>query len=242
MRIVIFSDVHANLLAYNAFLSDLGKRKFDAVYCLGDLVGYHIWPNEVIEKTRKRRFQCLKGNHEDNAFSYKQLTNKPLIENFDYEMISDENIQFLASLPSTICLNQNTFDSKISTLLVHGSPNSNKEYLLENTEDEVYRELFIKQNVEIICCGHSHKPFHKVVKVDEKFCHVINVGSVGKPKDGNPESCYVILEINENSTLNNHEGISVEFFRVKYNVLKASKELISSPLSNELADRLLKAY
>jgi len=241
MRLIIFSDVHANILAYNAFLSDLGKRNFDAVYCLGDLVGYHIWPNEVIEKTRKRRFQCIKGNHDENAFKHKQLSNDLHTYKFDYDIINDENIQFLASLPDTICLNQYINNTKISTLLVHGSPNSNKEYLLENTDDEVFKQMFIQNKVEIICCGHSHKPFHKQVKMGDKYCHVINVGSVGKPKDGNPDACYAILEINNNSTLSNPDGIKVEFIRVKYNVLKASREIEKSVLPNDLADKLIHA-
>jgi len=64
MRIVLFSDIHANLPAFETFLKDLDSRKPDAVYCLGDLIGYNIWPNEVIVTIHKRGIAALVGNHE----------------------------------------------------------------------------------------------------------------------------------------------------------------------------------
>ena len=62
MKIALFSDIHANLPAFEAFLTDLDSRKADAVYCLGDLVGYNLWPNEVIAEIRKRGISTIAGN------------------------------------------------------------------------------------------------------------------------------------------------------------------------------------
>jgi predicted phosphodiesterase len=67
MRIALFSDVHANLPAFEAFLADLDSRKVDAVYCLGDLIGYNIWPNEVITEIRRRGIAMLAGNHDQKT-------------------------------------------------------------------------------------------------------------------------------------------------------------------------------
>lgn len=64
MRIALFSDIHANLPAFEAFLADLDNRKVDAVYCLGDMIGYNIWPNEIIAEIRKRGIATLAGNHD----------------------------------------------------------------------------------------------------------------------------------------------------------------------------------
>lgn len=64
MRIALFSDIHANLPAFEAFLRDLDSKKPDAVYCLGDLVGYNIWPNEVIAEIRNRGIAAIAGNHD----------------------------------------------------------------------------------------------------------------------------------------------------------------------------------
>ncbi|GAB3026387.1 hypothetical protein GCM10027051_33940 [Niabella terrae] len=64
MRLAFFSDVHANLPAFEAMLGDMDQQQPDAVYCLGDLVGYHIWPNEVIAEVRKRKIATIAGNHD----------------------------------------------------------------------------------------------------------------------------------------------------------------------------------
>ena len=64
MKIILFSDIHANLPALQAFFKDIEKRDADAIYCLGDLVGYNIWPNEVIEEIRKRNIPTIAGNYD----------------------------------------------------------------------------------------------------------------------------------------------------------------------------------
>lgn len=64
MKVALFSDIHANLPAFEAFLADMDSRNPDAVYCLGDLIGYNIWPNEIISEIRRRRIATLAGNHD----------------------------------------------------------------------------------------------------------------------------------------------------------------------------------
>jgi diadenosine tetraphosphatase ApaH/serine/threonine PP2A family protein phosphatase len=93
-----------------------------------------------------------------------------------------------------------------------------------------------------MCCGHTHKPYHRALKSEEgnHFRHAINIGSVGKPKDGDPRGCYAMLTINDNSSITNKESIQVEFIRFEYNIEKAAKAVEESPLPNEFADMLRK--
>ncbi|WP_246230230.1 metallophosphoesterase family protein [Mucilaginibacter humi] len=95
---------------------------------------------------------------------------------------------------------------------------------------------------DVLCVGHSHKPYHRVLNDDSSYKQVINIGSVGKPKDGNPMGCYALLTIDEHSSRESRDSISVEFIRFSYDIEKAAKAVEDSPLPDELADRLRKAY
>jgi diadenosine tetraphosphatase ApaH/serine/threonine PP2A family protein phosphatase len=129
---------------------------------------------------------------------------------------------------------------------VHGSPSSNEEYLLEDKEEGSFLNVFRNANADIICCGHSHKPYYRVLSettdTEIHFRHAINIGSVGKPKDGDPRGCYVLLTINNFSNTKVAECIGVEFIRVQYDIEKAARAVEDSPLPNEFADMLRKAY
>ena len=74
------------------------------------------------------------------------------------------------------------------------------------------------------------------------YRHAINIGSVGKPKDNNPQGCFVVLDIDETSSINNKEAVQVKFIRFAYDVEKAAKAIEGSPLPNEYADMLRKGY
>ena len=129
---------------------------------------------------------------------------------------------------------------------MHGSPASNDEYLLEDKDEAEFLQVFKNANPDILCFGHSDKPYHRVLNsLDENknhFHHAINIGSVGKPKDGTPNGCYVILTINEFSNTQVEESIQVEFIRFEYDVETAAKDIENSPLPNEFADMLRKGY
>ncbi|QEM06109.1 metallophosphoesterase family protein [Mucilaginibacter rubeus] len=217
MRIALFSDIHANLPAFETFLADLDSRKVDAVYCLGDMIGYNIWPNEIIAEIRRRGIATLAGNHDQKSKGYA------------YELVSANNRQYLNTLPSHIKLEYQLNNDQLNIVLAHGSTRSINEYVLEDTDEAYVLDMMIEAKADILCVGHSHKPYHRII--GEK--HVINIGSVGKPKDGDPRGCYVLL------TLEN--DIQVEFVRFCYNIEKAVKAIEGSPLADDLADRLRKA-
>ena len=245
MKIALFSDIHANLPAFEAMLNDLDRRQVDAVYCLGDLVGYNVWPNEVIAQIRKRGIATLAGNH-DLKPKKMVTTLQSLTEpgkSHAYHLINDENRKYLATLPAHIRLEFKLTDGPLNVVLAHGSTRSVDEYVLEDLDEAYVLAMMEEANADILCVGHSHKPYHRVIKnSDQKFKHVINIGSVGKPKDGNPDACYVILSLNENSSISNNNSVYTEFIRVSYDVEKAAIAIEKSPLPDEFADRLRKAY
>lgn len=230
MTIALFSDIHANLPAFEAMLTDLKSRSPGAVYCLGDLIGYNVWPNEIIAEVRKRGIATLAGNHDQKS------------KGFAYELVSAENRDYLNTLPATIKLEYQLNNDHLNILLAHGSPRKIDEYVLADTNEAYVLEMMNEAKAHVLCVGHSHKPYHRVIQTDTGYKHIINIGSVGKPKDNNPMGCYVIIKLNENSSVEAKDSIHVDFIRVAYDVEKAAKGVEESPLPNELADMLRKGF
>jgi predicted phosphodiesterase len=127
-------------------------------------------------------------------------------------------------------------------LLVHGSPRKINEYLFEEREEKSMLRIIEQADADIMCFGHTHKPYHRilnsVVDGQNHFRHAINIGSVGKPKDSNPQGGYVMLTISDNSSVLDKDSIQVEFIRFNYDIETAAKAVEESPLPNEYADML----
>ena len=255
MKIVIFSDIHANLPALEAFFKDIEKVKPDAIYCLGDLVGYNIWPNEVINEIRKRGIPTIAGNYDfgigrtsdDCGCAYKtddEKANGAISISYTNSIVNNDERQYLRSLPAHIKLEFQLNNDKLNLLLVHGSPRKINEYLFEDRDEKSMLRIMENDDADIMCFGHTHKPYHRVLKSgtedQNRFRHAINIGSVGKPKDGDPRGGYVILTIDENSSISNKDSITVEFLRFEYDVEKAAKAVEESPLPNAYAESLRK--
>lgn len=236
MTIALFSDVHANLPAFEAFLNDLDQRKIDEVYCLGDLIGYHLSPNEVINEIRKRKISTIAGNHDLKLRNINRDDKEP--KNYAYQLVSEYNKNYLTRLPAFIKLDFQSAETALNVVFAHGSTRSVNEYVLEDTDEIYLLEMMREAKADVLCVGHSHKPFHRIIQHQEKNKHIINIGSVGKPKDGNPDGCYVLLNIN----LDAANPFNVEFIRFKYDVEQSAKAIETSLLPNDLADRLRKAF
>jgi predicted phosphodiesterase len=252
MKIALFSDIHANLPALQAFFKDVEERKPDAIYCLGDLVGYNIWPNEVINEVRKRGIPTIAGNYDfgigrtsnDCGCAYKtdlEKANGSVSISFTNEIVKDEERRYLRTLPAHIKVEFQLNSDKLNLLLVHGSPRKINEYLFEDREESSMLRIMHDADADIMCFGHTHKPYHRVL-LDEssRYRHAINIGSVGKPKDGDPRGGYVILHINENSSITNKDTVQTEFIRFEYDVEAAAKAVEDSPLPNDYAESLRK--
>ncbi len=251
MKIALFSDIHSNLPALEAFFADVKKRNIDAIYCLGDLVGYNVWPNEVIEIIKEKNIATLAGNHDQsignmvkdqNTIDATILNNGGISKVFTNQVLTDNNRLYLKTLPSKIALEFELNSNKINVVLIHGSPFSINEYLFEDRSEEDFLYMMKASNSDILCFGHTHKPFHKILKFQDnhqtKFKHAINIGSVGKPKDHNNQGCYVIMDLNENTSIKDAKSIKVEFIRFDYDIEKAAKAIENSILPNEFAQNL----
>ena len=259
MKIALISDIHANLPALEVVLKDIDQKKPDAVYCLGDLVGYNIWPNEVIDLMREKNIPTLAGNHDfdvarltdvhEETFCFSGGSNGKLNRDFTNFLLTKERKEYLFNLPSDIRFEQNDGRSTLKFLLVHGSPRSVNEYLLEDHDREDFVQLLLENDAHVMAFGHSHKPFDKVIDASRNaklndYRHVFNTGSVGKPKDGDVRACYVMLNVipNPNPKLSHRYMVMPEFVRLDYDVEKAAKAVEASVLPDEFADMLRKAY
>jgi len=254
MRIALFSDIHANLPALEACLKDMDNRNPDAIYCLGDLVGYNIWPNEVINEIRRRNIPTIAGNYDygigrssdDCGCAYKtdaERANGAVSISYTNEIVKSNERHYLRMLPSHIRLEYQINDGdKFNLLMVHGSPRKINEYLFVDRDEKSLLRILEQADAHLMFFGHTHKPYHRILK-DEKghYRHAVNIGSVGKPKDGDPRGCYAIINLNESFSLASPDSVDIEFIRFAYNIEQAAKAVEDSPLPNAYAEALRKA-
>jgi len=250
MKIALFSDIHANLPALEAFFASVEQQQPDALYCLGDLVGYNTWPNEVINEIRRRRIPTIAGNYDfgvgrtsdDCGCAYKtdeEKANGVVSISYTNQVVKDDERTYLRTLPAHIKVEFQLNQDRLDLLLVHGSPRRINEYLFEDREEKSMMRIMQDADADIMCFGHTHKPYHRILpsvpETPPHYRHAINIGSVGKPKDGDPRGCYVILTINERSTILDKDSIQVEFIRFAYDVEKAARAVEESPLPHVYA-------
>lgn len=257
MTIALFSDIHANLPALEAFFNDVDSRKPDAIYCLGDLVGYNIWPNEVINEIRKRGIPTIAGNYDqgiglmsdDCGCAYKTEPEKDMGKisiSFTNALVKPDERRYLRTLPAHIKVEFQLNNDKLNLLLVHGSPRKINEYLFEDRDEKSLLRIMHDADADIMCFGHTHKPYHRTLNAPEEnsnhFRHAINIGSIGKPKDNDNRGCYVLLTINDYSNTKVAESIGVEFIRFAYDIEKAARAVEDSPLPDEYAEMLRQGF
>lgn len=257
MRIALFSDIHANLPALEACFKSIEEQKPDAIYCLGDLVGYNIWANEVISEIRRRGIPTIAGNYDEGiglmsdecGCAYKTDTEKDMGKisiSYTNSIVKPEERKYLRTLPAHIKVEFQLNEDKLNLLLVHGSPRKINEYLFEDRDEKSLLRIMEQADADIMCFGHTHKPYHRMLPTEPTenthYRHAINIGSVGKPKDGNPQGGYVMLTINADSSITNKDAVQVEFIRFDYDIEKAAKAVEDSPLPNEYAEMLRNGY
>lgn len=209
IQIAIFSDVHGNLPALEAVLKDIDQRGIHQKFCLGDLVDFAPWGNEVIEKIKKLQIPCLMGNHDERiAFDIPVI---PLSKHSPEETearfiaiahskkhITVKNKMFLSELPFHLKLNYKIGQRHWNIQLVHSSLDSNDTYLYESEDDEVFLNMLEDSNTDLIVMGHTHLSFKKQFE-NKKW--VVNCGSVGRSKEENRLASYLVLTLNEDEII-----------------------------------------
>ena len=237
MKIAVISDVHANLEALEVCLAKIDELKADKLICLGDLVDYCAQPNECIELVQKNAEVVLLGNHDEAQFNFEQA------EGFnDYAYISSvhtrsvinhEHVEYLKKLPYTYSLE--------NLLFVHASPRYPElyRYILSTSTAE---SEFSSFSEKVCFIGHSHRPvifaergsnIYEAETADDNgnTRYIINVGSVGQPRDGNPNLSFGFIDTENFKYIN---------YRLEYPVKNAYKKIIDEELPVFLADRILK--
>lgn len=237
MRFAIISDVHANLEALMATLKAIKKEGPEALWFLGDVVGYGPNPDECIEVLKKEAQLLLAGNHDRAVIGltdteYFNPHAKAAVE-WTMETMRNENKSFLRGLPIFKILRDE------SIYLVHSSPKEPEEwhYILSTWDAYINFQFF----TERICfIGHSHYPFIAELNAEgeisvyrdsadfkEDCRYMINVGSVGQPRDGNSHAAYAILKDD-----------SIEIKRVPYDIVSTQKKMKKAGLPTYLIERL----
>jgi putative phosphoesterase len=225
VRIGVVSDIHSNYDALQAVLSAMGD--YDALMCLGDLVGYGSQPNEVVSEIRSLRPKAIvMGNH-DCAVSTGETSGfvPHAVQAVEWtrKNISSENLSYIASLRTKATC---TVDgAKIA--LTHGSPRDPlNEYVYPDTAEFILRSLVQDSGGTVLLLGHTHVPF--VRRFDSALLG--NPGGVGQPRDGDARASYAILEPFAEPEFQIH--------RVAYDVDAAARRIIAAGLPKLLADRL----
>jgi diadenosine tetraphosphatase ApaH/serine/threonine PP2A family protein phosphatase len=250
----VISDVHANAEALRTVLADIERRGIARIICLGDIIGYGPDPLECVDLVRTRCQWSLMGNH-DFGVLYEPTNFNPGAEaaaywtraQFDAEAddkLRRERYEFLGKLRVRVVETQP--DSAIPVLAVHGSPRRPiNEYIFPDdimTAPDKVTTIF--ERVPKLCIvGHTHVPgvftdepdFYPPTELTEssyKFIEgekaIVNVGSVGQPRDLDPRACYTILHPEK-----------VEFVRLEYDIASTANKIKSIPdLSDWLGDRL----
>jgi putative phosphoesterase len=234
-RITIFGDIHGNLPALEAVLADIEAHDPSPLYCLGDLVGYGTFPNEVTSTIRERNIPTIMGNYDQGvgnssddcgcAYTSKEaeaLGTRSIA--WTNQKTTDDNKQFLKQLPAHIPLEL----GGLRVLLVHGSPRKINEYLFADRPDATLERLLDMSEADVLVCGHTHIPYHRILPSGRQ---VVNAGSVGKPKDGNPQACYVVLEVND-------KNLTVTFKRIPYDIERTAQAIEASDMPHEYAKML----
>jgi predicted phosphodiesterase len=234
--VVVFGDVHGNVAALEAVWADMEDRGLPGErYCLGDLVGYGTFPNEVVEFVRERDVPTITGNYDqgvaehsdDCGCAYQTEADRRRGERsirWTNDEITPENRAFLGDLADGIDVALGDLD----VALVHGSPRRVNEYLYADRPDASFERLLDAVDADVLVCGHTHKPYHKELGDNR---HVVNAGSVGKPKDGDPRACYVVLSADGSS-------FEASFHRVEYDVASMAAAIEDSAMPSPFADML----
>ena len=260
--LAVFSDVHANIPALEAVLRDIDTRlhqgEVDSAYCLGDLVGYATWPNEVVTAIQQRGIPAISGNYDegvglasdDCGCAYRTDEDKARgAESIAYtnQIVTEATRRYLRGLPRhlrlTLVAPRKQTAEPIEVLMVHGSPRRINEYLFDDRPDKMLLRLMGEAGADVMLFGHTHQPYHKALAMKAKngrvhYRHAINTGSVGKPKDGDPRACYVLLTLDPECPISDQDYCRAEFIRIEYDVEQAARAIEASPLPDAFAHML----
>jgi predicted phosphodiesterase len=240
MQLAFISDIHANLEALEAVLADSEKQKADEIICLGDIVGYGANPNECVKIVREKSSTILLGNHDAAAVNLLAThhfnSHAKIAIEWTAGALNNESRSFLLSLPLTV--------TRDGLTLVHATPyEPNMWYYITSLEEAAFNFQYFETDACLV--GHTHIPILIVLdKQKEVYVHqgaainlramngsriLINVGSVGQPRDRNPLSCYALLDT---------ESGDFTYRRVAYDIENAQAKMKKINMPEFLINRI----
>ncbi len=215
MRVGLISDVHANRVALEAVLEDVPS--VDALACAGDVVGYNPWPAACVDALRTRDVPTVMGNHdlavvERSSFRFNELASAG-VEHAQRQLDAEQR-RWLESLPTE----RRAFDGRVK--LVHGHPDDPNRY----TYPEEFSPRLLGDE-DVLVLGHTH------VQHVERYAEgiVVNPGSVGQPRDGDPRAAYAVVDL---------EAMTVDTCRVEYDVDAVREAVEEAGLPERIGTRL----
>lgn len=229
MRIAIISDIHANLEALESVFADIDAVEADRIVCLGDIVGYGADPVACLALVRQRVRLCVLGNHDAAVFSLHERAhfnpNARLAVDWTASQLSADDVEYLRALPYRV--------SQDDMLFVHSAPRAPEQwdYVFSGMEARLQGRHFHER---LCFVGHSHVPgLHPIEAGTSTYRHgqryLINVGSVGQPRDGDWRGSYGLLDTVAGTYENR---------RVEYDVGTATRKILDRGLPRRLAERL----
>jgi diadenosine tetraphosphatase ApaH/serine/threonine PP2A family protein phosphatase len=239
MRYVLMSDIHGNLEALRAVMKFLGRIEPFQLYCLGDIVGYGADPKECLQILQDEANLILAGNHDlavagvINSGDFNPIAQAAV--EWTRRRLDEDDLSELANLPLVYIDGDYCF--------THASPLDPMQFNYVRTLEDV-AEVLSAIGQRFCFVGHTHLPV--LVRMDEKrgrmevlhesrvhiedgFRYFVNVGSIGQPRDSNPDACLVLVD---------EEAQSMEFLRVPYDITTCQNKIISEGLPTYLAERL----
>jgi putative phosphoesterase len=214
-RFAIFGDLHGNSAATAAVLAAIDTERLEAVYCLGDLVGYGARPNETIALIRERGIPTIMGNYDDGVgfdrddcgCAYKDPREEARGQrslSWTRAQTTEENKAYLRTLLPEIRF---VAEGKRFRLM-HGSPRRMNEYLFEDRDPRSLARIAQGADADVLVFGHTHQPWVREIE----GVLMVNAGSVGKPKDGDPRAAWALFTVEPNNP------VRVEIRRVPYDI------------------------
>ena len=213
MRIAVLSDIHANVQALEAVMSDVVNQGCEHVFCLGDIALAGPQPKEVVDYVMAQNtWTIIQGNTDKMIAQYGPEVIEfleaqyPVMANTiadDVSILDDAHRAYLAQLPPIL-----SFDVEGCTvLLTHGSPRANNEDILPGMPLEIVEEIIEGTTEKLILCGHTHVPCGYQTNTNQT---VVNVGSVGRPMTQEPKACYAIIDFSNGSFEVRHRFVTYD--------------------------------
>ncbi|MFB6265476.1 MAG: metallophosphoesterase [Candidatus Nanohaloarchaea archaeon] len=221
MKLGVISDIHSSIVALEKVLDEI---EAELVVCAGDLVGYYLDPGEVIDRVKEGGITCVRGNHDDALVNWPPRNFNPVARKaleLNREKLGNEQLSFLEQLP--VRREMDVGGRKV--LVVHGSPEEPYRYVYPRDVGEDFAERQGVQEMDLVVMGHTHVPL--VEKSGDTL--VVNPGSVGQPRDGDPRASFAVVDM---------ESMDAEIRRVEYDVEPVVERVSDSELPASLGERL----